>query len=80
MPRTARIAPGGMAFHVLNHGVARMQLFEKVGGYIAHLSKTGPVPLAPLSPLLPLLRPGNIGRVLFPSPDLSRFRPEFSAP
>ena len=29
MPRTARVAPGGMVFHVLNRGVARMQLFEK---------------------------------------------------
>jgi hypothetical protein len=28
MPRTARVAPGGMVFHVLNRGVARMQLFE----------------------------------------------------
>ena len=26
MPRTARVAPGGMVFHVLNRGVARMQL------------------------------------------------------
>ena len=29
MPRTVRIAPGGMVFHVLNRGVARMQLFDK---------------------------------------------------
>lgn len=35
MPRTARIAPGGIAFHVLNRGVARMQLFEKVEDYEA---------------------------------------------
>jgi putative transposase len=35
MPRTARIAPGGMVFHVLNRGVARMQLFEKSGDYEA---------------------------------------------
>jgi hypothetical protein len=27
MPRTARIAPGGMVFHVLNRGVARMHSF-----------------------------------------------------
>lgn len=35
MPRTARIAPGGIVFHVLNRGVARMQLFEKAGDYEA---------------------------------------------
>lgn len=29
MPRTARIAPGGMVFHVLNRGVGRMRLFGK---------------------------------------------------
>ncbi len=27
MPRTARLAPGGMIFHVLNRGVGRMRLF-----------------------------------------------------
>ena len=35
MPRTARVAPGGMVFHVLNRGVARMQLFEKEGDFQA---------------------------------------------
>jgi putative transposase len=35
MPRTARLAPGGMVFHVLNRGVARMQLFEKPADYDA---------------------------------------------
>ena len=35
MPRTARVAPGGMVFHVLNRGVARMQLFEKPADYQA---------------------------------------------
>jgi REP-associated tyrosine transposase len=35
MPRTARIAPGGLVFHVLNRGVARMQLFEKPADYQA---------------------------------------------
>jgi hypothetical protein len=33
MPRTASVAPGGMAFHVLNRGIARMQVFEKAGDY-----------------------------------------------
>jgi putative transposase len=35
MPRTARIAPGGMIFHVLNRGVARMQLFDKPADFQA---------------------------------------------
>ena len=29
MPRTARVAPGGMLFHVLNRGNARDQIFHK---------------------------------------------------
>ena len=29
MPRPARVAPGGMIFHVLNRGVGRMRLFLK---------------------------------------------------
>ena len=28
MPRTSRVAPGGMVFHVLNRGVGRMRLFD----------------------------------------------------
>src|SRR5688500_12411279 len=35
MPRTARVAPGGMAFHVLNRGVGRMRLFAKDADYAA---------------------------------------------
>ena len=35
MPRTARIAPGGMLFHVLNRGVGRMRLFLKDGDFEA---------------------------------------------
>ena len=35
MPRTARVAPGGMVFHVLNRGIARMLLFEKSADYQA---------------------------------------------
>ncbi len=35
MPRTARIVPGGMVFHVLNRGVGRMNLFAKDGDYEA---------------------------------------------
>ena len=35
MPRTARNAPGGLVYHVLNRAVARLPLFEKDGDYEA---------------------------------------------
>ena len=35
MPRTNRILPGGMLFHVLNRGVGRQQLFRKSEDYLA---------------------------------------------
>jgi putative transposase len=35
MPRIARVALGGLVFHVLNRGVAQMQLFEKPADYQA---------------------------------------------
>jgi putative transposase len=37
MPRSARFAPGGFVFHVLNRAVARLALFEKTGDYEAFL-------------------------------------------
>jgi REP element-mobilizing transposase RayT len=35
MPRTRRLAPGGMAFHVLNRRVARLPIFEHDEDYAA---------------------------------------------
>ena len=35
MPRTSRVAPGGMLFHVLNRGVGRMRLFDDDDDYAA---------------------------------------------
>jgi putative transposase len=35
MPRTARIAPGGIVFHVLNRAVAGAHIFETDGDYAA---------------------------------------------
>lgn len=35
MSRTARYAPGGLVYHVLNRGVGRRTLFDKEGDYIA---------------------------------------------
>ena len=37
MPRTARVAPGGYVFHVLNRGNDRRELFEGDGDYLAFL-------------------------------------------
>ncbi len=37
MPRTARIAPGGFVFHVLNRGNERRTIFESEGDYLAFL-------------------------------------------
>jgi putative transposase len=35
MPRTGRVTPAGMVFHVLNRGVGRMKLFRKDADYEA---------------------------------------------
>ena len=35
MPRTNRVTPGGMVFHVLNRGVGRMRLFHSDADYVA---------------------------------------------
>src|SRR5579872_1515018 len=35
MPRTNRVTPGGMVFHVLNRGVGRMRLFDSDADYLA---------------------------------------------
>lgn len=35
MPRTKRIAPGGMVFHALNRGVGRMKIFSRERDYLA---------------------------------------------
>jgi putative transposase len=37
MPRSARQAPGGIVYHVLNRAVARLPLFEKPADYAAFL-------------------------------------------
>ncbi len=37
MPRTARVAPGGIVYHVLNRGNEGRKLFESEGDYLAFL-------------------------------------------
>jgi REP element-mobilizing transposase RayT len=76
MPRTARVAPGGMVFHVLNRGVARMQLFEKAGDYAAFervLSET--LPEAPMRICCSCVMPYHWHLLLWPEHDgdLARF-------
>src|SRR5262245_13219980 len=41
MPRTARASVGGMAYHVLNRGNGRQQVFFKDGDYTAFLKALG---------------------------------------
>ena len=35
MPRSRRVTPGGIVYHVLNRGVGRSQLFFKDADYLA---------------------------------------------
>ena len=62
IPRTARIAPGGMVFHVLNRGVACMQILEKAGDYQAFkrvLKET--LQEVPMPVFVPVFAPGGDG-------------------
>src|SRR3974377_2270314 len=76
MPRTSRVAPGGMVFHVLNRGVARMQVFEKAGDYQAFervLKET--LEEAPMRTCAYCLMPSHWHMLLWPERDgdLARF-------
>ena len=76
MPRTARVAPGGMIFHVLNRGNDRRTIFESDGDYLAFLrvlSET--VDEVPLRILAWCLMPNHWHLVLWPKADgeLGRF-------
>ena len=70
MPRTARIAPGGMVFHVLNRGNARAAIFEKDGDFLAFeraLCET--VSRSPMRILGYLVMPNHWHLVLWPRGD-----------
>jgi len=70
MPRTARIAPGGMVFHVLNRGVGRMRLFGKPRDYEAFeqiIEKT--LHSCPMRVCAYLLMPNHWHMVLWPEED-----------
>jgi putative transposase len=67
MPRTARLAPGGMIFHVLNRGVGRMRLFLRDADFEAFeriLAKT--LETQPMRILSYALMPNHWHLVLWP--------------
>ncbi len=78
MSRTARIAIGAVVFHVRNRGIARMQLFEKVGDYEAFDRVLADMlQLAPMRRCAYCVRPNHWHLLLWPENDgqLGRFMP-----
>jgi putative transposase len=70
MPRTARVAPGGYVFHVLNRGNERREIFEAAGDYLAFLRVMNEtVQRVPLRILAWCLMPNHWHLVLWPSAD-----------
>ena len=70
MPRTARIAPGGMVFHVLNRGVGRMRLFLNEADFEAFeriIAKT--LQTRPMRIVAYCLMPNHWHLVLWPEHD-----------
>jgi putative transposase len=70
MPRTARVVPGGMVFHVLNRGVGRMRLFLKDADFDAFeriLEKT--LETRPMRIVAYCLMPNHWHLVLWPRRD-----------
>jgi putative transposase len=70
MPRTARIAPGGYIFHVLNRGNARRDMFAADGDYLAFLrAMAQTAERVPLRILAWCLMPNHWHLVLWPKQD-----------
>ena len=70
MPRTARVAPGGYVFHVLNRGNERRTIFEADGDYLAFLRVLGEtVEHVPLRILAWCLMPNHWHLLLWPQRD-----------
>src|SRR5688572_6671245 len=70
MPRTKRIAPGGMVYHVLNRGVGRMTLFRTEEDYRAFLRVVGEsLRVAPMRICGFCLMPNHWHFVLWPEAD-----------
>ena len=76
MPRTARQAPGGIVFHVLNRGVGRRRIFEKDEDYAAFERVMGhALDAVPVRLLAYCLMPNHWHLLLCPQEDgqLGRF-------
>lgn len=70
MPRSARVAPGGVVYHVLNRAVARSQIFKKDGDYEAFERVLGlALERCPLRLLAYCLMPTHWHLVLWPRED-----------
>jgi putative transposase len=70
MPRTARVAPGGYVFHVLNRGNERRPIFEGEGDYLAFLRVMAEAhDRVPLRILAWCLMPNHWHLVLWPRED-----------
>lgn len=70
MPRTARVSPGGLVYHVLNRGVGRQQLFFDDDDYLAFeriISET--LEKCPMRILAYSLMPNHWHFVLWPERD-----------
>lgn len=70
MPRQPRVAPGGLVYHALNRGVARLPLFEKDGDYAAfERVVTAAIAKHPIRILAYCLMPNHWHFVLWPAGD-----------
>jgi putative transposase len=70
MPRRARIAPGGLIYHVLNRGVGRMTLFRGQRDYVAFLKAfRDTLDALPIRVLSYCLMPNHWHLVLWPERD-----------
>ena len=70
MPRTARVAPGGYVFHVLNRGNERRTIFEADGDYLAFLRVLGETAdRVPVRILAWCLMPNHWHLLLWPKQD-----------
>src|SRR5208283_3476877 len=70
MLRTARVAPGGMVFHVLNRANARARIFAKDGDYAAfELVLCETLAKKPMRILGYLVMPNHWHLVLWPEHD-----------
>jgi len=76
IPRQARVAPGGLIYHVLNRGVGRMNLFRHERDYLAFVRCLRDVlDDSPMPVLAYCIMPNHWHLVLWPQSDgqLSRF-------